>query len=80
MHATILAYMFQLVEEDKIPVPLFDPIAIQAASNAAFLQDYVATLIKQAFGHLSEWVYCYKMQQCIVCSYVAAVFIEIIEG
>lgn len=54
MHATILAYMFQLVEEDKIPVPLFDPIAIQAASNAAFLQDYVATLIKQAFGHLSE--------------------------
>lgn len=54
MHATILAYMFQLVEEDKIPVLLFEPDAIQAATNALFLQEYVATLIKQAFGHLSE--------------------------
>ena len=54
MHATILALMFQLVEEDKIPVPLFDPTTVQAASNALFLQEYVAQLIKQAFGHLSE--------------------------
>ncbi len=47
--------MFQLVEENKIAVPLFDPAAtVQAANNAVFVQDYVAQLIKQAFGHLTE--------------------------
>ena len=53
MHATILAFMFQLVEEDKILVPLFDP-SVQVASNLNFVQQYVAQLIKQAFGHLTE--------------------------
>ncbi len=46
--------MFQLVEENKIAVPLFDPATVQAANNAVFVQDYVAQLIKQAFGHLTE--------------------------
>ena len=54
MHATILALMFQLVEEDKIPVPLFDPATVQVSSNAIFVQEYVAHLIKQAFTHLTE--------------------------
>ena len=54
MHATILAFMFQLVEEDKILVPLFDPASVQVASNLNFVQQYVAQLIKQAFGHLTE--------------------------
>lgn len=46
--------MFQLVEEDKIVVPLFDPSSVHVASNAVFVQEYVAQLIKQAFGHLTE--------------------------
>lgn len=54
MHATILAFMFQLVEEDKILVPLFDPASVQVESNLSFVQQYVAQLIKQAFGHLTD--------------------------
>ena len=54
MHATILAFMFQLVEEDKIPVPLFDPTTVSVNNNAVFVQEYVAQLIKQAFPHLTE--------------------------
>lgn len=54
MHATTLAFMFQLVEEDKIPVPLFDPATVSVTNNAVFVQEYVAQLIKQAFTHLTE--------------------------
>ena len=54
MHATILAFMFQLVEEDKITVPLFDPATVQVANNIVFVNEYIAQLIKQAFGHLTE--------------------------
>ena len=56
MHATILAYMFTLVEEDKITSPLFDPTKVQAASNVDYIQKYVAELLKQAFPHLQEYV------------------------
>ena len=56
MHATILAYMFTLVEEDKIATPLFDPTKVQAASNMDYIQKYVAELLKQAFPHLQEYV------------------------
>ena len=56
MHATILAYMFTLVEEDKITAPLFDPTKVQAASNIDYIQKYVAELLKQAFPHLQEYV------------------------
>ena len=56
VHATILAFMFQLVEQDKILVPLFDPTSVQVTSNAIFVQEYVAQLIKQAFNHLTELV------------------------
>ena len=54
MHATILAYMFTLVEDDKIASPLFDPTKVQAASNMDYIQKYVAELLKQAFPHLQE--------------------------
>lgn len=54
MHATILAYMFTLVEEDKITAPLFNNTTVQAANNAVFVQKYVAELLKQAFPHLQE--------------------------
>lgn len=56
MHATILAYMFTLVEENKIASPLFDPTKVQAASNMDYIQKYVAELLKQAFPHLQEYV------------------------
>lgn len=54
MHATILAYMFTLVEEDKISAPLFTNSTVQATNNALFVQKYVAELLKQAFPHLQE--------------------------
>ncbi len=54
MHATILAYMFSLVEEEKIKAPLFNPASVQATSNAIYVQEYVAQLLKQAFPHLQE--------------------------
>ncbi len=54
MHATILASMFSLVEEEKIKTPLFNPATVQATSNAIYVQEYVAQLIKQAFPHLQE--------------------------
>ena len=31
--------MVQLVEENKIAVPLFDPASVQAANNAVCVQD-----------------------------------------
>lgn len=54
MHATILAYMFSLVEDNKIPALLFNPATVQAANNAIYVQEYAAQLLKQAFPHLQE--------------------------
>ena len=54
MHATILAFMFSLVEEDKITAPLYNVASVQAASNAMYIQQYVAELIKTAYPHLQE--------------------------
>lgn len=54
MHATILAFMFSLVEEDKIGAPLYNAATMQASSNALYIQQYVADLIKQAYPHLQE--------------------------
>lgn len=51
MHASILAYMFNLVEEGKISVPL-NPT--NPVTNHVFIQDYVANLLKSAFPHLQE--------------------------
>ena len=54
MHATILAFMFSLVEEDKISAPLYQAASMQVASNAVYIQQYVADLIYQAYPHLQE--------------------------
>lgn len=53
MHASILAYMFNLVEEGKITTTL-NPST--PANNQVFIQEYVANLLKTAFPHLQEWV------------------------
>ena len=50
MHASILAYMFSLVESNKITVPLHP----DQPNNVLFVQDYVANLLKTAFSHLQE--------------------------
>merc|ERR1719513_6944 len=50
MHATILAYMFSLVEREKITVPLGQP----ENNNLLFVQQYVANLLKTAFNHLQN--------------------------
>merc|ERR1719460_2543195 len=62
MHATILTYMFTLVETDKVTVALNPAAASQAdttpstisANNVAFVQDFVANLLRTAFPHLSD--------------------------
>lgn len=51
MHATILAYMFNLVEEGKVSVALS---AASPANNQAHVQEYIANLLKTAFPHLQE--------------------------
>lgn len=51
MHASILAYMFNLVEEGKITTVL-NPAS--PTNNQVFIQEYVANLLKTAFPHLQE--------------------------
>ena len=55
MHATILAYMFALLETNKVTVSL-NPAAPSAgaAPNIAFVQDFVANLLRTAFPHLTD--------------------------
>lgn len=54
MHATILAYMFSLVEMNKVTVPLGPNIT--AVQNMIYVQDFLVNLLKAAFPHLNEWV------------------------
>ncbi|XP_003705025.1 exportin-1 emb [Megachile rotundata] len=49
MHATILAYMFSLVELGRIHVPL-GPVP----DNTLYVQEFVARLLKAAFPHLTD--------------------------
>uniref|UniRef100_A0AAQ4RZ69 Exportin-1 n=1 Tax=Gasterosteus aculeatus aculeatus TaxID=481459 RepID=A0AAQ4RZ69_GASAC len=51
MHASILAYMFNLVEEGKITTVL-NPSS--PTTNQGFIQEYVANLLKTAFPHLQD--------------------------
>uniref|UniRef100_A0A9J8A2B7 Exportin-1 n=1 Tax=Cyprinus carpio carpio TaxID=630221 RepID=A0A9J8A2B7_CYPCA len=51
MHASILAYMFNLVEEGKISATLNPSNPV---SNQVFIQEYVANLLKSAFPHLQD--------------------------
>jgi exportin-1 len=49
MHATILAYMFLLIERGKIHVPLGP-----APDNTLYIQEFVARLLRAAFPHLTD--------------------------
>jgi len=50
MHASILAYMFSLVENNKITIKLSQ----NEQNNLLFVQQYVANLLKTAFSHLQD--------------------------
>lgn len=52
MHATILAYMFSLVEMNKVTVPLGPNIT--AVQNMIYVQDFLVNLLKAAFPHLND--------------------------
>lgn len=52
MHATILAYMFSLVEMNKITCGLAPNI--QPAQNMTYVQEFLANLLKTAFPHLNN--------------------------
>merc|ERR1719325_355798 len=55
MHATILAYMFGLVETDKITAPLnATEQSANNMNNMTYVQGFVANLLKNAFPHLSD--------------------------
>ncbi|MEQ2237740.1 Exportin-1 [Ilyodon furcidens] len=51
MHATILAYMFNLVEEGKVSVALS---TTNPTNNQLHVQEYIANLLKMAFPHLQD--------------------------
>jgi exportin-1 len=56
MHATILAYMFTLIETNKITVhlnPVVSTVPLPGA-NISFVQDFVANLLRTAFPHLTD--------------------------
>ncbi|KAH8117543.1 CRM1 C terminal-domain-containing protein [Phellopilus nigrolimitatus] len=54
LQSVLLARMFQLVETNAIQAPLFDPAAVPDPSmtNALFLKEYCANLLKSAFPHI----------------------------
>ncbi|PRD25277.1 UNVERIFIED_CONTAM: Xpo1 [Trichonephila clavipes] len=54
MQATILAYMFNLVESGKITVPLNPVEQASGQNNIIYTQEFVAHLLKTAFAHLSD--------------------------
>jgi exportin-1 len=50
MHASILAYMFSLVETNKVTVAL-SPTSL-ATANVQYVQEFLANLLKTAFPNL----------------------------
>lgn len=58
LQSMVLARLFQLMQTGAIGVPLFDPSTVPDPnmSNSMFLQEYTATLLKNAFPHLQPYV------------------------
>ncbi|XP_014669844.1 PREDICTED: exportin-1-like isoform X2 [Priapulus caudatus] len=52
MQATILAYMFSILENSKVTTPLNTSNTSQ--NNVEYIQQYVANLLKAAFPHLTD--------------------------
>jgi exportin-1 len=58
LQSLLLARMFQLVETNQIQTPLFDPAQMPepGITNAVFLKQYTANLLKNAFPHVQRYV------------------------
>ena len=56
--AKILAYMFRIVENGKVTVPLYDPnnVSNPNVDNRSYLLEFIGGLLKQAYPHLLEYV------------------------
>ncbi|KAF8188381.1 CRM1 C terminal-domain-containing protein [Pholiota molesta] len=56
LQSVLLARMFQLVEVNVIQTPLFDPAQVSepGMTNAIFLRQYTANLLKTAFPHVQN--------------------------
>jgi len=54
LQSSLLAYLFHLVESGKISVPLNPGVSVIPGDNVAFVQTYVANLLKTAFPHLTD--------------------------
>mmetsp|Transcript_4717 Transcript_4717/g.8453 ORF Transcript_4717/g.8453 Transcript_4717/m.8453 type:complete len:146 (-) Transcript_4717:60-497(-) len=55
MHATLLQYMFHLVQMNQVTVPLFDTqTAPVGQSNPVFLRDHISNLLIQSFPNLTR--------------------------
>jgi len=55
MHATLLRYMFHLVQMNQVTVPLFDPLTTpQGKTNPVFLGDHISNLLIQSFPNLTR--------------------------
>ena len=53
LQSVLLARLLQIVELNMIHAPLFDP---SQSSNAVFLREYCANLLKTAFPHVQPYV------------------------
>jgi len=58
LQSLLLARMVQLVATDAVHAPLFDPAVVNDPNmtNAKFVRDYTANLLKSAFPHASRFV------------------------
>ena len=52
MHASILAYMFSIVENNKLTVQL--GASQGEKTNELYIKEFTASLLKAAFSHLQE--------------------------
>lgn len=57
LQSLLLARMVQLVATDAIHAPLFDPAVVNDPNmtNAKFVRDYTANLLKSAFPHAARY-------------------------
>ena len=55
MHATLLRFMFHLVQTNQVTAPLFDPATAPAGqTNPSFLREHVSNLLIQSFPNLTR--------------------------
>ena len=53
MHATLLRYMFHLVQMNQVTVPLFDLNVHPGMANPAFLRGHISDLLLKSFPNLT---------------------------